>query len=87
VRSVLPTCAASCATFPPCARRVDHLIEAAREGAERYDGDEVAEVVAFLEWLARDILHLPGRPRLRAARRGPAGRPRLRPRLLDDETR
>ena len=48
-----PTCAASCATSPPCApRRPSH--RAAREGAERYDGDEVAEVVAFLEWLARE---------------------------------
>ena len=54
VRSVLADVRRVVRDFPALRERVDHLIEAAREGAERYDGDEVAEVVAFLEWLARD---------------------------------
>ena len=54
VRSVLADVRRVVRDFPALRARVDHLIEAAREGAERYDGDEVAEVVAFLEWLARD---------------------------------
>jgi glutamate dehydrogenase len=54
VRSVLADVRRVVRDFPALRERVDDLIEAAREGAERYDGEEVAEVVAFLEWLARD---------------------------------
>ena len=49
-----PTCAASCATSRSCASASTSVVDVAREGAARYEEDEVAEVVAFLEWLARD---------------------------------
>jgi glutamate dehydrogenase len=54
VRSVLADVRRVVRDFPALRDRVAQAIEVAREGAERYDGDEVAEVVAFLEWLARD---------------------------------
>src|SRR3954463_9312385 len=49
VRSVLAAVRRVVRDFPALRARVDRLVEVAREGAERYDGDEVAEVVAFLE--------------------------------------
>ena len=42
------------ARLPALRERVESVVEVAREGAARYDDDEVAEVVSFLEWLARD---------------------------------
>jgi len=54
VRSVLADVRRVVRDFPALRERVGEVIEVAREGAERYDGDEVAEVVAFLEWLARE---------------------------------
>src|ERR671930_1983126 len=54
VRAVLADVRRVVRDFPQLRERVDHLIEVAREGAARYDEDEVAEVVGFLEWLARD---------------------------------
>jgi glutamate dehydrogenase len=40
--------------FPQLRERVESVVEVARAGAARYEEDEVAEVVSFLEWLARD---------------------------------
>src|SRR3954471_10898976 len=54
VRSVLGAVRRVVRDFPALRERIEAVIEVAREGAERYDGDEVAEVVAFLQWLARD---------------------------------
>ena len=54
VRRVLADVRRVVRDFPKLRERADRLVEVAREGAKRYDADEVAEVVAFLEWLARD---------------------------------
>jgi glutamate dehydrogenase len=54
VRRVLADVRRVVRDFPKLRERADRLVEVAREGAKRYDPDEVAEVVAFLEWLARD---------------------------------
>ena len=54
VRSVLADVRRVVRDFPQLRERVESVVEVAREGAARYEADEVAEVVAFLEWLARD---------------------------------
>ena len=54
VRSVLADVRRVVRDFPQLRERVESVVEVAREGAARYEEDEVAEVVAFLEWLARD---------------------------------
>ena len=81
VRSVLADVRRVVRDFPQLRERVEsRRSSVARAGAARYDEDEVAEVVAFLEWLARRQLHLPRRARLRAGRRRPARRAGLRAR-------
>ncbi|HEY7619169.1 MAG TPA: NAD-glutamate dehydrogenase [Solirubrobacteraceae bacterium] len=54
VRSVLDDVRRVVRDFPALRARVDDMVEVARQGAARYDAEEVAEVVDFLEWLARD---------------------------------
>src|SRR5882724_10659968 len=54
VRSVLADVRRVVRDFPALRERTDHMVEVARAGAARYDEDEVTEVVAFLQWLARD---------------------------------
>jgi glutamate dehydrogenase len=54
VRSVLADVRRVVRDFPALRDRVDHMVEVAREGATRYDAEEVAQVVDFLEWLAHD---------------------------------
>jgi glutamate dehydrogenase len=62
VRGVLDDVRRVVRDFPALRERVGHLIEVARDGAARYAADEVAEVVAFLQWLARDnFIFLGGR--------------------------
>ena len=89
VRSVLADVRRVVRDFPALRERVDAARRASRAaGAARYDGDEVAEVVAFLRVAGARQLHLPRRPRLRAARRracGSSPAPGLG--LLDDEAR
>src|SRR5919204_195724 len=40
--------------FPALRDRVGQLVQVARDGARRYEAEEIDEVVGFLEWLARD---------------------------------
>src|SRR3954453_2331852 len=54
VRSVLADVRRVVRDFPQLRERVGDMVEVARAGAARYEEDEVAEVVSFLEWLARD---------------------------------
>jgi glutamate dehydrogenase len=54
VRAVLADVRRVVRDFPALRDRMDHMVEVARRGAARYDEDDVAEVVAFLQWLARD---------------------------------
>src|SRR5512133_3773233 len=54
VRSVLADVRRVVRDFPRLRERVESVVDVAREGAARYEEDEVAEVVSFLEWLARD---------------------------------
>jgi glutamate dehydrogenase len=54
VRSVLADVRRVVRDFPKLRERVERVGEVARAAAARYEEDEVAEVVSFLEWLARD---------------------------------
>src|SRR5919197_1750127 len=40
--------------FPKLRDRVDEMVQVARDGARRYDAEDVEEVVGFLDWLAHD---------------------------------
>src|SRR4051812_14924119 len=50
VRSVLADVRRVVRDFPAMCKHIDHMVKVARDGAARYDEDEVAEVVAFLQW-------------------------------------
>jgi glutamate dehydrogenase len=54
VRSVLADVRRVVRDFPALRERVDEIVGVAQAGAARYEADEVEEVVAFLQWLARD---------------------------------
>ena len=54
VRRVLADVRRVVRDFPQLRERVESVVEIAREGTARYEEDEVAEVVSFLEWLARE---------------------------------
>ena len=54
VRRVLADVRRVVRDFPQLRERVESVVEVAREGTARYEEDEVAEVVSFLEWLARE---------------------------------
>src|SRR3954451_2892549 len=54
VRAVLADVRRVVRDFPQLRERVGDMVEVARAGAACYEEDEVAEVVSFLEWLARD---------------------------------
>src|SRR3954453_5881567 len=60
VRAVLADVRRVVRDFPQLRERVAAMVELARSGAPRYEEDEVAEVVSFLEWLARDNFILLG---------------------------
>src|SRR5919204_4551178 len=60
VRSVLADVRRVVRDFPALRERIDQMIEVARAGAARYEGDEVNEAVAFLQWLARENFILLG---------------------------
>ncbi|HEY0362032.1 MAG TPA: hypothetical protein VGC83_07085, partial [Solirubrobacteraceae bacterium] len=60
VRAVLADVRRVVRDFPQLRERVGDMVEVARAGAARYEEDEVAEVVSFLEWLARDNFILLG---------------------------
>src|SRR5919197_895502 len=60
VRSVLADVRRVVRDFPALRERIDQMIEVARAGAARYEGDEVKEAVAFLQWLARENFILLG---------------------------
>src|SRR5262245_21884595 len=54
VRSVLADVRRVVRDFPKLRERLDHMVSVAREGAARYDEEEVTRVVDFLEWLGDD---------------------------------
>src|SRR3954466_8860672 len=60
VRAVLADVRRVVRDFPQLRERVGDMVDVARAGAARYEEDEVAEVVSFLEWLARDNFILLG---------------------------
>src|SRR5919201_1728297 len=54
VRAVLADVRRVVRDFPALRDRVGQLVQVARDGARRYEAEEIDEVVGFLEWLARD---------------------------------
>src|ERR671935_2432150 len=60
VRAVLADVRRVVRDFPALRQRVDEVVQVARAGAARYEGDEVNEAVAFLQWLARENFILLG---------------------------
>src|SRR4029453_4657984 len=60
VRSVLADVRRVVRDFPVLRERVDAIVEVAQAASARYEADEVQEVVAFLQWLARENFILLG---------------------------
>jgi glutamate dehydrogenase len=60
VRSVLADVRRVVRDFPALRERVDAIVEVAQVATARYEADEVQEVVAFLQWLARENFILLG---------------------------